>query len=81
MVEIIVKFVVIQLLQALITAQMIKDSVLEVLKLLAEYTKGMWEKHLYNRVKFYFSEPESEHVQIPQNALDAPVEQPGDENK
>lgn len=76
--DIIIKYIVIQALQALITVQMIKDSILEVLKVLAEHTKGVWEKHVYNRVKFYFSEPENEHIKIPDNALDAPIEE---ENK
>lgn len=72
MIAAILDFIVVQLLQALITTQMIKDSVLELLKLLADHTKGLWEKQIYNRVKFYFKEPDSEHIKL---------EKPEDENK
>ena len=77
MIALILKFIVIQLLQALITVNMIKDSVLEVLKLLADHTKGQWEDKVYSKVKYYFYEDKSEHLKLPPPA----TEQVEDENK
>lgn len=64
----ILKFVVIQVLQALITAQMIKDSVLAALKFLATHTKAKWDDKVYKRVKFYFNKDTSEHLKLPDDS-------------
>jgi hypothetical protein len=63
--EAIVKFVIMQILQALITAQMVKDSVLFILKELAVHTKTKWDDKVYKRVKFYFTKDTSEHLKLP----------------
>lgn len=77
MIALIVKFIVIQLLQALITANMVKDSILEVLKLIATHTKNTWDDKIYKKVKYYFYEDKSEHLQLPPPS----TEQVEEENK
>lgn len=71
------RFVLVQLLQALISVQMVKDSVLEVLKLIATHTKNQWDDKIYSRVKFYFEEDKSEHLKLPESS----VKDPENENK
>lgn len=61
----ILKFIGIQLLQALITAQMVKDSVLGALKWIAVHTKTKFDDKIYKRVKFYFNHDKSERLKLP----------------
>lgn len=60
----ILKFVGIQLLQALITAQMVKDVTLAVLKRISSWTKTKFDDKIYRRVKFYFTKDTSERLKI-----------------
>ncbi len=60
----ILKFIGIQLLQALITAQMVRDSVLGVLKYIATHTATKFDDKIYKRVKFYFTKDKSERLKI-----------------
>ena len=60
----VLRFVDIQILQALITAQMVKDATLAVLKCIAQSTKSKFDDKIYKRVKFYFTEDKSEHIKL-----------------
>lgn len=59
------RFILVQLLQALITAQFVKDAVLGALKAISKWTKTKFDDKIYKRVKFYFNEDKSERLRLP----------------
>ena len=56
----ILKFIGIQILQAILTAQMVKDVVLAVLKFIASKTKTTFDDKIYKKVRFYMLKDKSE---------------------
>lgn len=88
LVESIIKFIVLQLLQALITVQMVKDVVLDALKFISVRTKSTLDDRIYKKVKFYFNEDPSEHIQLDADqtptilqSVESEVVKPESENK
>lgn len=56
----ILKFIGMQLLQAVLTAQAVKDVTLASLKKLSSWTKTKFDDKIYKRVKFYMTKDKSE---------------------
>lgn len=57
----ILKFIAVQLLQALLTAKVVTDLFLAGLKKLTSWTKNKWDNRLYFRIKKTIEDDKSEH--------------------
>lgn len=53
-----------QLLQAVLTAQAVKDATLAVLKRVSAWTKTKFDDKIYKRVKFYMTKDKSERFKL-----------------
>ncbi|MBV6514161.1 MAG: hypothetical protein FMNOHCHN_03751 [Ignavibacteriaceae bacterium] len=60
----ILKFILIQLIQAIVTAQMVKDATLAVLKRISKWTKNTWDDKIYRRVRFYMLKDKSDRINL-----------------
>lgn len=60
----ILKFIGMQLLQAVLTAQAVKDATLAVLKRVSAWTKTKFDDKIYKRVKFYMTKDKSERFKL-----------------
>lgn len=56
-------FIGLQLLKAVLTAQMVKDSTLAILKAIAKRTKTTFDDKIYKRVRFYMLKDQSERFE------------------